>query len=238
MSNEDLVRRCTAELVGTFLFVFVGAGSAVASQYLFTAFDPNASLLVAAFANGLGLAIGISVTMGISGGHLNPAVTIGLLVGKKAKGKDVIPYWIAQLVGATIAGLLLISVLPSDAGKAVFWGAPTLATNAIPVAQGTVFEIVMTFLLVTAVYGTIVDKRAPKIAGFGVGLIVLADVLVGGPFTGAAMNPARAMGPMIAGLVTGVAFPSYWYIYWIGPLIGAILAGLVYSRILEDKSSN
>ena len=96
----------------------------------------------------------------------------------------------------------------------------------------------MTFLLVTAVYGTIVDKRAPKIAGFGVGLIVLADVLVGGPFTGAAMNPARAMGPMIAGLVTGVSFPSYWYIYWVGPLIGAILAGLLYSRVLEDKSSN
>jgi MIP family channel proteins len=239
LSNEpDLVRRFTAELLGTFLFVFVGAGSAVATQYLFSYYDASGSLLVAALANGIGLAIGISVTMNISGGHLNPAVTIGLLLGKKAKAKDVIPYWVAQLVGAIIAGLLLISVLPSDVGKAVSWGAPVLATNAISVAQGTVFELVMTFLLVTAVYGTIVDKRAPKIAGFGVGLIVLADVLVGGPFTGAAMNPARAMGPMIAGLVTGVAFPSYWYIYWVGPLIGAILAGLVYSRVLEDKRTN
>jgi MIP family channel proteins len=239
LSNEpDLARRYVAELLGTFLFVFVGAGSAVATQYLFTAYDASGSLLVAAVANGLGLAIGISITMGISGGHLNPAVTIGLLIGKKAKAKDVIPYWVAQLVGAIIAGLLLVSVLPSDTGKAVSWGAPVLATNVISVAQGTVFELAMTFFLVMAVYGTIVDKRAPKIAGFGVGLTVLADVLVGGPFTGAAMNPARAMGPMIAGLVTGVSFPSYWYIYWVGPIIGAALAGLVYSRVLEDKSAN
>ena len=89
----------------------------------------------------------------------------------------------------------------------------------------------MTFILVLAVYGTIVDKRAPKIAGFGVGLIVVADVLAGGPFTGAAMNPARVMGPMIASL----SFPSYWYIYWIGPIIGGALAGLIYSLIIENS---
>ncbi len=226
MSTEPgISKRCAAEFLGTFLFVFVGAGSAVASG----------SLLVAAIANGLGLAIGISATMGISGGHLNPAVTLGLLVGKKAKGKDVVPYIISQVLGATIAGLLLIAVLPSDAGKAAGWGAPSL--NVITVAQGTVLELIMTFLLVTAVYATIVDKRAPKIAGFGVGLIVLADVLVGGPFTGAAMNPARATGPMIAGLVSGLSFPSYWYIYWIGPIIGAVLAGIVYTQLLESKTS-
>ncbi|MDG6908641.1 MAG: aquaporin, partial [Nitrososphaerota archaeon] len=91
--------------------------------------------------------------------------------------------------------------------------------------------LVMTFFLVLAVYGTIVDSRAPKIAGFGVGLAVLTDVLAGGPFTGAAMNPARAMGPMIAGLF----FPSYWYVYWVGPLLGGILAGLVYHYVLEKN---
>jgi MIP family channel proteins len=244
MSSEPgLARRCTAELLGTFMFVFVGAGSAVAAQYLFssntiTGFvtDPRAGLLVGALANGIGLAVAISATMAISGGHLNPAVTIGLLIGKKVNGKDVIPYIVSQLVGAIIAVLLLITVLPSNPGKAVGWGAPYL--NIISVAQGTVFELVMTFFLVLGVYGTAVDKRGPKIGGFGIGLIVLVDVLVGGPFTGAAMNPARAMGPMIAGLVTGVSFPSYWYIYWIGPLIGAALAGLVYSQVLENKSMN
>lgn len=233
MSNQsEIARRYAAELVGTFLFVFVGAGSAVAAQFLQLTLDPGASLLVAAFANGLGLAIGISATMGISGGHLNPAVTIGLLLGGKIRGKEVIPYIIAQLVGATVAGLLLISVLPNDSGTAAHWGAPSL--NVISVAQATTFELVMTFLLVLAVYGTIVDKRAPKIGGFGVGLIVLCDVLVGGPFTGAAMNPARAMGPMIASLT----FPSYWYIYWIGPVLGSALASVIYTRLLENRNQS
>ena len=239
MSGQpDLARRCIAELLGIFLFVFVGAGSAVAAQFLFSIYDPRASLLVAALANGLGLAIGISATMGISGGNLNPAVTIGLLAGKKAKPMDVIPYIVSQLVGAIIAGLLLVAVLPLDTGKTVDWGAPTLPTgNAISVAQGALFELIMTFFLVLAVYGTVVDKRAPKIGGFGVGLTLLVSVLVAGPFTGAALNPARAIGPEIASVVTGVALPSYWYIYWIGPLIGAALAGLVYNRILEEKNT-
>ncbi len=169
--------------------------------------------------------------MGISGGHLNPAVTIGLLLGGKTPRRDVIPYILAQLVGATIAGLFLIAIVPSSIGSAVNWGAPSL-NSVISIAQGTTFELVMTFLLVLTVYGTIVDRRAPKIAGFGVGLIVLADVLVGGPFTGAAMNPARAMGPMIASLT----FPSYWYIYWIGPILGGALAGVVYNRVLEGPT--
>jgi MIP family channel proteins len=221
------------------MFVFIGAGSAIASQYLFssnttTGFstDPRAGLLVAALANGLGLAIAISATMGISGGHLNPAVTIGLLLGRKVAGRDVIPYIIAQLVGATIAGLFLMIVLPSSTGSAVNWGAPTLNTSVISIAQGTTFELIMTFFLVLAVYGTVVDRRAPKIGGFGVGLVVLLDVLVGGPFTGAAMNPARATGPMIASL----SFPSYWYIYWIGPILGGALAGVIYHRVLENLS--
>jgi MIP family channel proteins len=232
LSNEpDLARKYVAELLGTFLFVFVGAGSAVASQYLLSgALDPGASLLIGAFANGIGLAVAVSATMGISGGHLNPAVTIGLWLGKKTPAKDVIPYIIAQLVGATIAGLVLISVLPSIIGSNANWGAPRI--NTITVAQGTALELVMTFLLVLAVYGTAVDKRAPKVGGFGIGMIVLGDVLVGGPFTGAAMNPARAMGPMLASLT----LPSYWYIYWIGPVIGSVLASLIYSRFIESKA--
>ncbi len=151
MSTEpDLARRYTAELLGTFIFVFVGAGSAVATQHVVGVSDPGSALLVAALANGLGLAIGISITMGISGGALNPAVTIGLLLGKKIRAKDVIPYIIAELVGATIAGLLLMAVSPSSVGSVVHWGAPSLS-GAITVAQGTLFELVMTFLLVMAV---------------------------------------------------------------------------------------
>lgn len=220
MSKQDSMRKYWAELLGTFLFVFVGAGSALASH----------GLLEAAFANGIGLGVAISATMGVSGGHLNPAVTLGLLLGGKLPRRDVIPYIVAQLVGATVAGVMLIVIFPSTIGSPVNWGAPSL--NILSVAQGTTLELVMTFLLVLAVLGTIVDPRAPKIAGFGVGLIVFADVLVGGPFTGAAMNPARAMGPMIASLT----FPPYWYIYWIGPVLGAALASVVYSRVIEKQT--
>lgn len=224
--------KLSAEATGTFVFVFVGAGSAVASQYIGIS-DPGVGLLIGALANGLGLGVAISLTMGVSGGALNPAVTLGLLVGKKMPGRDVVPYIVAELVGATLAGLVLMASAPSAAGKAAAWGAPSLS-SAITVAQGTLFELVMTFALVLAVYGTIVDSRSPKLGGFGVGLVVVADVLAGGVFTGAAMNPARAMGPMIASLT----FPSYWYIYWVGPLIGGVLAGIVYSHALESRQKN
>lgn len=90
----------------------------------------------------------------------------------------------------------------------------------------------MTFVLMFAILGTAVDPRAPKIGGLGIGLAVLADVLLGGALTGAAMNPARAMGPMIAGGFV----PSYWYIYWVGPMAGAILATLAYKYALEKKA--
>ena len=225
-----LSRKLVAELVGTFLFVFVGAGSAVATQSLGFS-NPGSSLLIGALANGLGLAVAVSLTMAISGGALNPAVTVGLFLGKKVKGKDVVPYIVAQLIGATLAGAVLVASFPSSLGNPVNWGAPSLS-SAITVGQGILLELVMTFFLVLAVYGTAVDKRAPKIAGFGIGIAVMADVLAGGPFTGAAMNPARAMGPMIAALT----FPSYWWIYWIGPLVGAGLAGLLYNRILEKEN--
>lgn len=219
-----------AEFFGVFIFVFVGAGSAVATQFLGVS-NPGSGLIIAALANGIGLGVAISSTMAISGGALNPAVVVGLWVGKKLPTREVIPYIVAELLGATLAAGMLIAAAPSAIGKAVHWGSPTLA-SAINSWQGMLFELAMTFFLVFVVYGTAVDGRAPKIAGLGIGLLVVADVLVGGPFTGAAMNPARAMGPMIAGLF----FPGYWWIYWVGPIFGGILAGLVYHWVLEEKT--
>lgn len=222
----SLAQRVLAEFLGTLLFVAVGAGSAVASQSVGAA--GGSSLLVAGLANGVGLAVAISATMGVSGGHLNPAVTLGLVAGGKAKRSDAVPYIVAQVAGATLACVLLVYSLPQPLGNAAHWGAPSV--SGVSVAQAALLEAAMTFFLVFAVYGTVVDERAPKVAGFGVGLFVLTAVLAIGPFTGAAMNPARATGPMLAGLF----FPGYWYIYWLGPAAGGVLAGAV-QRLLQRK---
>jgi len=219
-----------AEFVGTFVFVLVGAGSAIGTKALGLS-DPAASLLVAALANGIGLAVAVSATMGVSGGSLNPAVTLALFVAKKLPARDVIPYIIAELAGATLAALALAASVPRGLGIAVNLGSPTLAPFISP-AQGTLLELLMTFFLVLAVFGTAVSPRAPKIGGLGIGLAVVADVFLGGPFTGAAMNPARAMGPMLASLF----LPSYWYIYWVGPVIGGVIVGVFYRYFAGNGS--
>jgi MIP family channel proteins len=225
-SSIPLGRKLAAELVGTYVFVLVGAGSALATP---SSSDPGSGLLIAALANGLGLAAAVSATIGISGGVLNPAVAVGLLTGGKLSPRDVVPYIVAELVGAVAAGVSLVLAFPSTLGSAVHWGAPSI--TGITVWQGIGIEALLTFVLVIAVYGTAVDPRAPKIGGIGIGIAVLADVLVGGPFTGAAMNPARAYGPMLA----GGFYPGYWYVYLVGPLVGAFAAGLVYRYLIEMK---
>jgi MIP family channel proteins len=227
-SSSRLSRKLAAEFLGTFVFVVVGAGSALGTASLPIP-DSGAQLLIAAFGNGLGLTMAVSATMGVSGGVLNPAVTLGLWVGKKLPSRDVIPYILAQLVGATSAGVALVVSFPSALGNPVHWGAPTL-NGLLSVWQGIAIEALLTFVLVIAVYGTAVDSRAPRIGGLGIGFAVLADILVGGNLTGAAMNPARAFGPMVA----GGFYPGYWYIYLIGPVVGALIAGLAYRFAIES----
>ena len=223
-----LSKRLAAEFVGTFVFVLVGAGSAVGTSSLLSPAS-GTGILVAAFANGLGLAAAVSATMGISGGVLNPAVAVGLWIGKKLPSNDLVPYVVAELAGATLAGAALVASFPSAMGNAVDWGSPTL-NGVLNQWQGMTIEALLTFVLVFVVYGTAVDSRAPRIGGLGIGLAVLADVLVSGNLTGAAMNPARAYGPMIA----GGFLPAYWYIYLVGPVVGGALAGLVYKYLVGN----
>jgi len=223
-------KKLAAEFLGTFVFVFVGAGSALGGASLGGA-NSGALLLVAALANGLGLAVAVSLTLKTSGGVLNPAVALGLWVGRKLPSREVLPYMAAELLGAVLAGLTLVALFPSALGSSVNWGSPSLSA-ALSSWQGVGIEAALTFVLVMAVYGTAVDARAPQIGGFGIGLAVLGDVLVAGNLTGAAMNPARAFGPMIA----GGFYPGYWYIYLVGPFIGAVIAGLAYTLLIEDKS--
>lgn len=221
-----MIKKCAAEFIGTFTLIFIGVGA------IHNAADPTAGvgLLGVALAHGLALAVMISATGGISGGHLNPAVTFGVLVGGKIKPLDALAYWVAQLAGGVAAGLLLVGLFGADGREIVAKGTPDLGQGTSP-GTGIVIEMVLTFFLVFVVYGTAVDARAPKIGGLAIGLTVALDILFGGPLTGAAMNPARTFGPALAS--------GHWnnhLVYWIGPLAGGALAGLIYGRFLIKDS--
>jgi aquaporin TIP len=226
--NPSLSKKCVAEFIGTFTLIFIGVG-AISNSNIMPSI--GVGLLGVAFAHGLALVVMISATGAISGGHLNPAVTFGLLVGGKIKPADALAYWISQLAGGAAAGFLLLVIFGANGKDIVAHGTPDLGAQ-VSVGTGIIVEIVMTFFLVFVVYGTAVDARAPKIGGIAIGLTVAMDILFGGPISGASMNPARTFGPALAS--------GHWdhhMVYWIGPLTGGALAGLVYGRFLISNDS-
>lgn len=214
-----------AEFLGTALFVFIGAGSVVANAMTAGGVTP----LGIALAHGVGMAILISSLMGISGGHLNPAVSLGVFVAGRIDGRTLGRYVLAQLVGGIAGAALLKLLFASTAVRAVTAGAPQLSLN-IGFVQGIAIEAAFTFFLVSAVFGTAVSSEAPKIGGFGIGLAIFVSALVVGGLTGAALNPARAFGPALVAW----SFHSQ-AVYWIGPLAGGALAGWVWKVLLLPK---
>ena len=219
--NQSLAKPCVAEFIGTFALIFVGVCAIHNSTPA-----AGVGLLGIALAHGLTIAVMVSATGGISGGHLNPAVTFGLFVGGQLDLKKAIAYWISQLAGATVAALLVVQMFGTSGARIVADGTPDLA-GGVSMKHGIVLEAVLTFFLVFVVFGSAVDARAPKIGGLAIGLTVALDILVGGPITGAAMNPARTFGPALAS--------GHWnnhVVYWIGPMLGGALAGLIYGRFL------
>jgi MIP family channel proteins len=228
----SLPQKMLAEFIGTFTLIFIGAGSICADQYLHAANGGGAGLLGIAVAHGLAIAIMVSAVGHISGGHLNPAVTIGFWVTKRIGTFHTISYWIAQLLGATAAAFLLTVVLPETVWRPVGLGTPDLAPDFTRM-HGMLLEAIMTFFLVFVVFATAADAKGAfsKIAGFAIGLTITMDILLGGPFTGASMNPARSFGPALVA--------RHWSnhgVYWVGPLVGGILAGYLYDRIyLRDQ---
>ena len=210
-----------AEAVGTFLFFFIGAGAA-----LLATGDPSSVLLVVALAHGTALAVMVSSLGAVSGGHFNPAVTFGLLVAGKIDAVRCLAYWIAQLIGGAAAGYAL-AYLVGDVTPAV----PALA-GGVSVASGIVLEAILTAGLLLAVFGTAVDPRGPKIGGLVIGLAVAAGILVLGPLTGGAMNPARSI---VVALAAG-RFEN-WYVWWVGPLLGAAVVGLLYRYVFAEAEA-
>lgn len=228
MAGEAWWKQALAELIGAFALVFVGAGSVAATAGL----TGQEALVSRALAHGIVIVAMVSAIGPISGGQISPAVTIGLLVGRKIRPGLAGIIIVFQLLGSILAGFLLLAIYPLKDGGL---GTPGLGG---PIADspgmGIVVELVLTFLLVFVVYATAVDPRGTfkQIAGLAIGLTVAMDWFVGGNLTGAAMSPGRWIGPAVA-----TAHFENWYVYWVGPLLGGALAGAVYAWLFLPRSA-
>jgi MIP family channel proteins len=219
---HKLPARLTAEALGTFALIFIGCGAVIASSLPGAGFG----LLGIALAHALVLGVMVTATMNISGAHINPAVTVGMMLIRRISPRDAVAYIVAQLAGAVLGAYTLKLVIPGGILALGTMGTPALA-NAMSFPTAIGLEAVLTFFLMSAVMGTAVAEEAPKVGGFGIGLTLVFDILVGGPLTGAAMNPARAFAPA---LMSGT-----WYaqlVWWIGPIIGAVVAAVLWEKVI------
>lgn len=223
-AQRDVVRWADvlSEFVGTFTLIFIGVGAVVATQ--------GSDLLAIAIAHGFALVVMISAIGHVSGGHLNPAVTFGAWVTQKISGTRALIYWATQLVAGVLGALAIKWLLPKAQWDAagVKLGTAKLGTG-ITSFEGIVIEAILTFFLVWVVFATAIDDKGAfaKIAGLAIGATVMIDILMGGPYTGAAMNPARAFGPALA-----IWDWKDFYVWIIGPLAGGAAAAFAYDRII------
>lgn len=219
------IRPLAAEFLGTFALVFIGAGSVVMDAHT----GGGLGLLGIASAHAIVLAVMVTATMSISGGHLNPAVTFGLWLAKKIDTPMGASYVATQIAAGLLAALCVRLLFPAMAGEVTGFGVPRMS-GTLTGTEALVIEAVLTLFWVSAVFGTAVSPDGPKVGGFAIGLVLLFDILVGGPMTGAAVNPARAFGPALVA--------QEWhghYVYWAGPLLGGAAAALLWAGLLLPK---
>lgn len=244
----NLTKRCIAEFIGTFFLVFLGAGAAAITLMITkgTALPNSFNIGIGALGGlgdwlAIGLAFGLAISASIyalgnvSGCHINPAVTIALWAKGKFASRDVIPYIIAQLGGASLASFLFAGCVGMGAVTLGGLGA-TAPFQGVGYLQAILAETIGTFLLMLVIMGVAVDKRAtPGFAGLIIGLTVAGIITTLGNITGASLNPARTFGPYLGDLVLGGQNLWYYFpIYIIGPIVGAILAAFVYEYIASD----
>ncbi|HET9133400.1 MAG TPA: aquaporin [Gemmatimonadales bacterium] len=223
----SLLRRAIAEFAGTFGFVFLACAAVVIDNFPSARFG----LVGIAAITGLALAAMVAATAGVSGGMLNPAITVAMVATRRlglTEGGALIG---AQLVGAVAAVGMLMLALPAGVGTIVLWGTPLLSAR-VATSDGILIEAVLTAILTLTWLGTIGARRGEGNGGAGgiaVGLALVALTLVGQPLTGAALNPARAFGPALFG--GNFANQVVW---WVGPMVGALVAAAAW-RLIETR---
>ena len=189
----------------------------------------SARLIAIAICHGLAIAFLVMATAHISGGHLNPAVTLGIMLSRNIRPVRGLMYIIAQLIGAVGGAFLLCLILPTEGSL----GSHALG-EGISVQAGVLMEATLTFILVFVVFATAIDRRGlGQIAPLAIGFAVLVDHLVGVPLTGASMNPARSFGPA---LVSG-EWVNHW-VYWVGPLAGGLVAASIYRWVFMPRNAD
>jgi len=221
---RDSWRHFVAEFIGTFALVFVGGAAIMLAKDT----GSPSGLLEIALAHGLILAVMVSALMRISG-HFNPAVTLGFLVTKRIDPLMAGVYIIAQVMGSILGAYFLKWTFPFGLFDVTHGGGQSLALQ-VSGGQGFALEAVATFFLVLTVFGTVVDPKAPRIGGLGIGFVVAADILALGPLTGGSMNPARSFGPAIAS-----GYYEAQLLYWVAPIVGGIVAAVLYDYLFIKR---
>lgn len=217
--ERSLGQKLLAEFVGTLTLIFIGAGAVVAG---------HGDLAAIALAHGLAIATMVSALGHVSGGHFNPAVTIGAWVAQKIESRNALAYIAAQLAGAAAGAGLLRAALPEQIWRAANLGTPAV-NGALSNGQAVLIEAVLTFFLVWVIFATAVDPEGAfgKIAGLTIGFVFTMDIAMGFGFTGAAINPARWFGPAaVAGSWDN------WWVWLVGPIAGGIVAASLYDSMI------
>lgn len=215
-------RKCVAEFIGTFGIVFFGCGAILVT---------GGSLGLVGVALTFGLTVGTMVASfgHISGAHINPAVTFMALATGRMQPPLAAAYVLSQVLGGIAAAAILKGVI-DPANWQLLGGATT--TLSVDVSTGLLIEFALTFFLVLVIFGSAIDPRGPKLGPAAIGAVVTLDILMGGPLTGASMNPARSFGPA---LLSG-SWEHHW-VYWAGPLLGSLAAAFLYEKTVMPPES-
>ncbi len=221
------VKKYVAELVGTFVLVFMGCGSAVlAGEYI--------GFVGISFAFGLSVVAMVYTIGGVSGCHINPAISISMLAAGKMKLKDTVIYIVMQCIGAIIGAIVLYGVAVGKPGYTIAVnglgqnGYGVASPGSFSMVSGFIVEVILTFIFLLVIHGSTSNKTPKGFAGIAIGLSLVLIHLVSMPVTGTSVNPARSLGPAV--IVGGIALNQLW-LFWVAPIIGGLLAGFVWKYL-------